>query len=145
MAGLLYYPVEHLYLAGDFKLVNFSAKTTARLSDVSVCLWLLSLAISALNSLSIILKLTKKRLTRERLRVYYQREEESGVGPVLWAPPPCSEQDLSPTVLGLIETTCNLIMGVGFLSQGRLPRYAIGLLGVVSSIIGLYRYLGTMN
>ena len=65
----------------------------------------------------------------------------------LWTPPPCSEQDLLPTALALVETVCNLIMGVGFLSHGqllwagKLPRYLVGLLGVTSSILGLHRYL----
>ncbi|XP_034386662.1 peroxisomal membrane protein 11C isoform X2 [Cyclopterus lumpus] len=125
VADQLYYPCEHIAWAADAELIKGKSDKWWLLSTV---LWGTSLLLGILRSLRVLLLLKKKLKRYERggggnsrsqLRRQMQREVLS--------------------ILSSMADLCNAIhwMPPGFLWAGRFPNWLVGLMGTISSLIGL--------
>lgn len=144
VSGQLYYPIEHIAWAADLSLIpipSFPFWTAA------ITLWGVSLLITALQALRAIVAVKLEmgqRLKSARKKVQFKdkpRLEDSLKIATL-------KQRRSVAVLTLIQSLSDLVNAVGwmppgFLWGGRLPPLVVGLCGVVSSLIGLYKILPT--
>nr|XP_057929276.1 peroxisomal membrane protein 11C isoform X2 [Doryrhamphus excisus] len=125
VADQLYYPCEHVAWAADAHLVQAKSDRWWLLSTV---LWGTSLLLGILRSLRVLLLLKRQRRRCEQdgssdrqLRKQMQRELLSVVGSVA---------DLSNAIHWMPH---------GFLWAGRFPTWMVGLMGTISSLIGLIR------
>ncbi|XP_029988548.1 peroxisomal membrane protein 11C [Sphaeramia orbicularis] len=122
VADQLYYPCEHVAWAADAELIKVKSDKWWLVSDV---LWGTSLLLGILRSVRVLLLLKKKLKTcgdsggRSRLRSQMRWELLSIVS---------SAADLSNAIHW---------MPPGFLWGGRFPKWLVGLMGTVSSLIGL--------
>ncbi|XP_051232506.1 peroxisomal membrane protein 11C [Dicentrarchus labrax] len=122
VADQLYYPCEHIAWAADAELIKVKSDKWWLFSTV---LWGTSLLLGILRSLRVLL-LLKKKLKRDRggsSRSQLRRQMRGEVLSVL-----SSVADLSNAVHW---------MPPGFLWAGRFPNWLVGLMGTVSSVIGL--------
>ncbi|XP_041791103.1 peroxisomal membrane protein 11C [Chelmon rostratus] len=125
MADQLYYPCEHIAWAADAELIKVKSDKWWLFCTV---LWGTSLLLGILRSLRVLLILKKKLKRHERdaggsSRSQLRRQMR---GEVL-------------SVLGSMADLSNAIhwMPPGFLWAGRFPNWLVGLMGTVSSLIGL--------
>ncbi|TMS20145.1 Peroxisomal membrane protein 11C [Larimichthys crocea] len=125
VADQLYYPCEHIAWAADAELIKVKSDKWWLLSTV---LWGTSLLLGILRSLRVLL-LLKKKLNRHESngsassRSQLRRQMRGEVLSVL-----SSMADLSNAIHW---------MPPGFLWAGRFPNWLVGLMGTVSSLIGL--------
>ncbi|XP_010740966.2 peroxisomal membrane protein 11C [Larimichthys crocea] len=125
VADQLYYPCEHIAWAADAELIKVKSDKWWLLSTV---LWGTSLLLGILRSLRVLL-LLKKKLNRHESngsassRSQLRRQMRGEVLSVL-----SSMADLSNAVHW---------MPPGFLWAGRFPNWLVGLMGTISSLIGL--------
>ncbi|XP_071342123.1 peroxisomal membrane protein 11C [Trachinotus anak] len=130
VADQLYYPCEHIAWAADAELIKVKSDKWWLLSTV---LWGASLLLGILRSLRVLL-LLKRKLKRcggdgagnSRSQLYRQMQ-----GEVL-------------SVLSNMADLSNAIhwMPPGFLWAGRFPNWLVGLMGTISSLIGLIQMNG---
>lgn len=125
VADQLYYPCEHVAWAADAELIKVKSDKWWLFSTV---LWGTSLLLGILRSLRVLLLLRKKLRKNERdgggnSRSQLRRQMRGEVLSVL-----SSMADLSNAVHW---------MPPGFLWAGRFPNWLVGLMGTVSSLIGL--------
>ncbi|XP_039983773.1 peroxisomal membrane protein 11C [Xiphias gladius] len=125
VADQLYYPCEHIAWAADAELIKAKSDKWWLFSTV---LWGTSLLLGILRSLRVLLLLKKKLKrcgrdgagnSRSQLRRQMRGEVVSVIG---------SMADLSNAIHW---------MPPGFLWAGRFPDWLVGLLGTISSLIGL--------
>lgn len=125
VADQLYYPCEHIAWAADAELIKVKSDKWWLFCTV---LWGTSLLLGILRSLRVLLLLKKKLKrnqrdgggsSRSRLRRQMRGEALSVLG---------SMADLSNAVHW---------MPPGFLWAGRFPNWLVGLMGTISSLIGL--------
>lgn len=124
----LYYPVEHIAWAADNQLL---AVNSTPLWTMSIILWALPLLIALIRTL--------KQLASVGAELHWLRKSASS----------SRVQTLKLTsqrfrlLLTFVQTLCDLCLAIfwlpsGFLWAGKLPPLWWGLLGTISSIIGLY-------
>uniref|UniRef100_A0A7N6C0E3 Peroxisomal biogenesis factor 11 gamma n=1 Tax=Anabas testudineus TaxID=64144 RepID=A0A7N6C0E3_ANATE len=125
MADQLYYPCEHIAWAADAELIRVKSDKWWLFSTV---LWGTSLLLGILRSLRVLL-LLRKKLKRcgidgaENSRSRLHRQMQVEVLSIL-----SSMADLSNAIHW---------MPPGFLWAGRFPNWLVGLMGTISSLIGL--------
>ncbi|XP_076008933.1 peroxisomal membrane protein 11C isoform X2 [Genypterus blacodes] len=125
MADQLYYPCEHIAWAADTQLIKAQSDRWWGLSTV---LWGTSLLLGILRSVRV-LQLLKKKLKRcERDRAGDSRS--------------LLRQQMRRELLSILSSAADLSNAVhwmppGFLWAGRFPNWLVGLMGTVSSLIGL--------
>lgn len=135
----VYYPVEHFAWAADLKLLPINS---APIWTVAIVLWALPLLVSLIR--------TANQLLNAKVAV---AKREGGHSTYPASSPREGRDDSSlqrlkrekfMLRLDLIQTVCDLIMAIfwmpaGFLWGGKLPASCWGLLGTISSLIGLYK------
>ncbi|XP_078279853.1 peroxisomal membrane protein 11C [Rhinoraja longicauda] len=131
MADQLYYPCEHVAWAADYKILNIHSSKWWTLSNV---LWSLSLALGVLRSLRVLQQL-KRKLKRGR-RDHLGTEELKQLH--------LDQARKREETLNLISNLSDLANAVhwmprGILWAGRFPEWLVGLMGTISSLIGLYQ------
>ncbi|XP_038633154.1 peroxisomal membrane protein 11C isoform X2 [Scyliorhinus canicula] len=110
VADQLYYPCEHLAWAADYRILNIKSDKWWTLSN---SLWSLSLALGALRESNNMSRRTYQiRMRVETLNIISCLADLANA--VHWMPP-------------------------GVLWAGRFPEWLVGLMGTVSSVIGLYQ------
>ncbi|XP_030640539.1 peroxisomal membrane protein 11C isoform X2 [Chanos chanos] len=132
VADQLYYPCEHIAWAADAALIKGKSDRWWTLSTV---LWGTSLLLGILRSIRIILKTKRKVETSGREGHAYHREGAVSSTPELRR----QIRREALTVFSSVADLCNAIhwMPPGFLWAGRFPHWLVGLLGTVSSVIGM--------
>ncbi|XP_048783566.1 peroxisomal membrane protein 11C [Lagopus muta] len=131
VADQLYYPCEHVAWAADNGVIRSRSQ---RWWAASTALWELSLVLGTLRSLRILFRLRRKLRQQKR------------------APPsPQSQQKMraqvKAEVLSIVSNLADLCNAIhwlppGFLWAGRFPPWLVGLLGTISSLIGIYQASG---
>ncbi len=147
LCGLLYYPAEHMAWLVDNKLVP--GKSTS-LWTVATMLWGTPLLITALQSTTALININQE------MELLWRQEKSSNSieKKVLFSD---QRQYVGRTpqmkvlmsrrfhiVLSIIQSLSDLINAVhwlpeGVLWSGKLPLFWVGLLGTLSSLIGLYK------
>ncbi|XP_040039660.2 peroxisomal membrane protein 11C [Gasterosteus aculeatus] len=124
VADQLYYPCEHIAWAADAELIKVKSDKWWLLSTV---LWGTSLLLGILRSLRVLLLLKKK----------LQSDEDGGGNSRSHIRRQMRKEVLS--VLSNVADLSNAIhwMPPGFLWSGRFPNWLVGLMGTISSLIGL--------
>ncbi|XP_041646725.1 peroxisomal membrane protein 11C [Cheilinus undulatus] len=127
LADQLYYPCEHIAWAADAELIKVKSDKWWLLCTV---LWGTSLLLGILRSLRVLLLLKKKLRKHGREGDQHSRSQLRGQmrGELL-------------SVLGSMADLSNAIhwMPPGFLWAGRFPNWLVGLMGTVSSVVGLIK------
>ncbi|XP_022625387.1 peroxisomal membrane protein 11C [Seriola dumerili] len=125
VADQLYYPCEHIAWAADAELIKVKSDKWWLLSTV---LWGTSLLLGILRSLRVLLLLKKKlkRCGRDGAGNSHSQLCRQMRGEVL-------------SILSSMADLSNAIhwMPPGFLWAGRFPNWLVGLMGTISSLIGL--------
>ncbi|XP_059575619.1 peroxisomal membrane protein 11C isoform X1 [Alligator mississippiensis] len=131
VADQLYYPCEHVAWAADAGVLRARSR---RWWALSTALWGLSLLLGILRSLRILSRLRRRMRARtgespqERLK-RMKAQMKSEVLSIL-----SSMADLSNAIHWLPP---------GFLWAGRFPPWLVGLMGTISSLVGVYQtYVG---
>lgn len=132
VADQLYYPCEHVAWAADAELIRVKADRWWLLSTV---LWGVSLVLGILRSLRVLILLRKKLRKCERTR---QAGNSEGSAPSR----PDLQRQLREEVLSVVSSMADLSNAVhwmppGFLWAGSFPDWLVGLMGTISSLIGL--------
>ncbi|XP_068446064.1 peroxisomal membrane protein 11C [Clinocottus analis] len=125
VADQLYYPCEHIAWAADAELIKVKSDKWWLLSTV---LWGTSLLLGILRSLRVLLLLKKK----------LKRYESDGGGNSRSQ----LHRQMQREVLSILSSMADLSNAVhwmppGFLWAGRFPNWLVGLMGTISSLIGL--------
>ncbi|XP_070689025.1 peroxisomal membrane protein 11C isoform X2 [Pempheris klunzingeri] len=125
VADQLYYPCEHIAWAADAELIKVKSDKWWLLSTV---LWGTSLLLGILRSLRVLL-LLKKKLKR--------CERDGGDNSRSWL-----RRQMRGEVLSVLSSMADLSNAIhwmpsGFLWAGQFPNWLVGLMGTVSSLIGL--------
>ncbi|XP_053321706.1 peroxisomal membrane protein 11C [Spea bombifrons] len=127
IADQLYYPCEHVAWAADAGVIHAKSE---KWWTASTALWGLSLLLGILRSIRILHKLrrhkekhTGKDLPKSQGEIKFQMRSE---------------------VLNIISSTSDLANAIhwmppGFLWGGCSPNWFVGLLGTISSLIGIYQ------
>lgn len=127
VADQLYYPCEHIAWAADTELIKAKSDKWWLLCTA---LWGISLLLGILRSLRVLLLLKRKlkRCSRDGGGSSRSRLRRQMRGEVL-------------SVLGSMADLSNAIhwMPPGFLWAGRFPSWLVGLMGTISSLIGLIK------
>ncbi|NWS50817.1 PX11C protein, partial [Probosciger aterrimus] len=126
VANQLYYPCEHVAWAADAGIIRTRSQ---KWWTLSMGLWALSLLLGILRSLRILCQLRKLRQHK-------------------WTSSPRSRKEVKAQVkaevLSILAQAADLSNAIhwlpsGFLWAGRFPPWLVGLLGTVSSLIGIYQ------
>ncbi|XP_032850623.2 peroxisomal membrane protein 11C-like isoform X1 [Tyto alba] len=131
LANQLYYPCEHIAWAADAGVVRLGSRNWWTLSTV---LWAFSLLLGILRSLRILFQLRRK-LRQHKCTKESQKETKAQV---------------KAEVLSILTDAADLSNAIhwlppGFLWAGRFPPWLVGLLGTISSLIGIYQSSGGGN
>ncbi|KAK5907084.1 hypothetical protein CesoFtcFv8_004970 [Champsocephalus esox] len=126
VADQLYYPCEHIAWAADAELLRVKSDKWWVLSTV---LWGSSLLLGILRSLRVLM-LLKKTLNR--------CESDDGGN----SSPSQLRRQMRGEILNILSSTVDLSNAVhwmppGFLWAGRFPPWLVGLMGTISSLVGL--------
>ncbi|KAK5869731.1 hypothetical protein PBY51_024429 [Eleginops maclovinus] len=126
VADQLYYPCEHIAWAADAELIRVKSDKWWLLSTV---LWGTSLLLGILRSLRVLM-LLKEKLKR------CERDEGDNSS--------CSQlhRHMRGEILTILSSTADLSNAVhwmppGFLWAGQFPPWLVGLMGTISSVVGL--------
>ncbi|NWR77265.1 PX11C protein, partial [Centropus unirufus] len=127
LANQLYYPCEHLAWAADAGVVRVRSQ---RWWTLSTALWALALLLSILRSLRVLVQLRGK-LRQHKCTPSPQSREEV-------------KAQVKAEVLSVLADAADLSNAIhwlppGFLWAGRFPPWLVGLMGTVSSLIGIYQ------
>lgn len=130
ISSQLYYPVEHLAWAADQQLVTLPS---AHVWTLAIMLWGLSILFTLLRKLKQLVRL------KQQLHVHATNTQSKSNSDSLKLQ--CQRSGL---VMDIAQNVCDLILAVfwmppGFLWAGKLPPTWWGLLGTISSLIGLYK------
>ncbi|XP_068175868.1 peroxisomal membrane protein 11C isoform X2 [Antennarius striatus] len=125
VADQLYYPCEHIAWAADAELIKVKSDKWWLFGTV---LWGTSLLLGILRSLRVLILLKKKLKTCQK--------DSSGNS--------CSQlhRQMQREILSVLSSMADISnaihwMPAGFLWAGRFPDWLVGLMGTVSSVIGL--------
>ncbi|CAH1251811.1 peroxisomal membrane protein 11C-like isoform X1 [Branchiostoma lanceolatum] len=137
MVDQIYGPIEHVMWATERQLLP--GTYTARLKEWCTKIWAISLTLNILRSLRalIILRLKKQRLARE------QQTEKDDITDVKESMKALRLQEFN-VVLTLVGSASDLVNAInwmppGFLWAGKNSLAFTGVMGMISSSIGLYR------
>ncbi|XP_029004075.1 peroxisomal membrane protein 11C [Betta splendens] len=127
VADQLYYPCEHVAWAADAELIRVKSDKWWLLSTV---LWGTSLLLGILRSLRVLV------LLRKKLKTCGSDQDENSRSQL--------QRQMQEEFLSIISNMADLSNAIhwmppGFLWAGRFPNWLVGLLGTVSSLIGLMR------
>uniref|UniRef100_A0A672JQE2 Peroxisomal biogenesis factor 11 gamma n=1 Tax=Salarias fasciatus TaxID=181472 RepID=A0A672JQE2_SALFA len=125
VADQLYYPCEHIAWAADAELIRVKSDKWWLFSTV---LWGTSLMLGILRSLRVLLLLKKKLRKSKRDGQYSSRSQ--------------LHRQMQLEILSIFSGMADLSNAIhwmppGFLWAGRFPSWLVGLLGTISSLIGL--------
>ncbi|NXT26835.1 PX11C protein, partial [Syrrhaptes paradoxus] len=128
LADQLYYPCEHVAWAADAGVIRAGSQKWWMLSTG---LWACSLLLGILRSLRILFRLRRKLQQHKRST----------------SSPPSQKEvraQVKAEVLSILAGMADLANAIhwlppGFLWAGRFPPWLVGLLGTVSSLVGIYR------
>ncbi|XP_064424532.1 peroxisomal membrane protein 11C [Latimeria chalumnae] len=131
LADQIYYPCEHLAWAADAKIVHTKSEPWWTLS---AALWGLSLLLGVLRSLRVLL-LLRRKLKASEINRHHGESSQLSQGDL--------RRQVKSEFLNIISSLADLGNAVhwmppGFLWAGKSPEWLVGLLGLVSSLIGLY-------
>ncbi|XP_048832639.1 peroxisomal membrane protein 11C isoform X1 [Brienomyrus brachyistius] len=134
LADQLYYPLEHIAWAADARLIGVKS---ARWWTLSTLMWAVSLLMNILRSVRVILLLRKKM--RKNRRTNQREGSEAAVSRSTEV-----QQQVHSEVLSIFSSMADLSNAIhwlppGFLWSSRFPHWLVGLMGTVSSLIGLYQ------
>ncbi len=147
LCGVFYYLVEHMAWLADNELL---ALHSTPLWTVAMVLWGFPLLISTLQSAMAFVNINRE------MKLLWQREKSSNT---IEKQVTFSDQYVGRTtqmqklmnrrfhiVLSIVQSLCDLMNAVhwlpgGMLWSGKLPLYWVGLLGTLSSLIGLYKII----
>ncbi|NWZ10806.1 PX11C protein, partial [Agelaius phoeniceus] len=126
VANQLYYPCEHLAWAADVGIVRAASQ---RWWTRSTALWGCALLLGILRSLRILFQLRRKLSQHKCTSPQRQQKLRAQV---------------KAEVLSILMDTADLCNAIhwlppGFLWAGRFPPWLVGLLGTISSLIGIYQ------
>ncbi|NXI60277.1 PX11C protein, partial [Chloroceryle aenea] len=128
LANQLYYPCEHhVAWAADAGIVRVGSQ---KWWTLSVALWAISLLLGILRSLRILLQLRRKLRQHKSTSSPPSRKE--------------TEAQAKAEVLSILREAADLSNAIhwlplGFLWAGCFPPWLVGLLGTISSLIGIYQ------
>ncbi|XP_038628998.1 peroxisomal membrane protein 11C [Tachyglossus aculeatus] len=131
LADQLYYPCEHVAWAADAKII---CTNSAKWWTFTTSLWGISLLLGIGRSLRTVLKLRRKLRSPEgNFTGQPSKRDQKAI-----------EGQMKSEVLNLLSNLADLCNAVhwlppGFLWAGRFPPWLVGLMGTLSSLIGLYR------
>ncbi|NXW28399.1 PX11C protein, partial [Phaetusa simplex] len=128
LANQLYYPCEHVAWAADAGVLRVSSQ---KWWTLSVALWAFSLLLGILRSLRILFQLRRKLRQRKGSTSSPLSQKEM-------------KAQVKAEVLSILTDTADLSNAIhwlppGFLWAGRFPPWLVGLLGTISSLIGIYQ------
>ncbi|KAM4629424.1 peroxisomal membrane protein 11C [Polymixia lowei] len=131
VADQLYYPCEHIAWAADAELIKVKSDKWWLFSTV---LWGSSLLLGILRSVRLLVLLKRKLRKCER-----DRDDSSEARSVSRSQIHTQMREELLTVLSSMADLSNAIhwMPPGFLWAGRFPNWLVGLMGTISSLIGL--------
>ncbi|NXE07152.1 PX11C protein, partial [Lophotis ruficrista] len=126
LANQLYYPCEHVAWAADAGIIRVSSQ---KWWTLSTALWAFSLLLGILRSLRILSQLRKLKQQKRTASPPSRKETKAQV---------------KAEVLSILTDAADLANAIhwlpaGFLWAGRLPPWSVGLLGTISSLIGIYQ------
>lgn len=126
IADQLYYPCEHVAWAADANIIRVKSDKWWLLSCV---LWGASLLLGILRSLRVLVLLKKKLKKCEKSQDGHSTRSDL-------------HRQLRSELLSVISSSADLSNAVhwmppGFLWAGRFPEWTVGLMGTISSVIGL--------
>ncbi|NXF32722.1 PX11C protein, partial [Nyctibius bracteatus] len=129
LANQLYYPCEHVAWAADAGIIRVGSQ---KWWTLSMALWAFSLLLGILRSLRILFQLKRKLRTSSP-----QSQKET-------------KAQVKAEVLSILTDVADLSNAIhwlppGFLWAGRFPPWLVGLLGTISSLIGIYQASGGGN
>ncbi|XP_067824573.1 peroxisomal membrane protein 11C [Heptranchias perlo] len=132
LADQLYYPCEHLAWAADYKILSIKSDKWWTLSN---SLWAVSLALGALRSFRVV-QLLQRRLRGSQNEGYVGSKESNSLSRRTY------RIRMRAEVLNIVSSLADLANAVhwmppGFLWAGKFPEWLVGLMGTVSSAIGL--------
>ncbi|NWS78898.1 PX11C protein, partial [Crotophaga sulcirostris] len=127
LANQLYYPCEHLAWAADAGIVRVRSQ---KWWTLSTALWALALLLGILRSLRILFQLRGKLRQHKCTSSPLSQKEVKG--------------QVKAELLSILAEAADLSNAIhwlppGFLWAGRFPPWLVGLLGTVSSLIGIYQ------
>ncbi|CAM2109097.1 unnamed protein product [Caretta caretta] len=129
LADQLYYPCEHVAWAADADVIRTNSH---KWWTLSTAFWVLSLVLGIVRSLRILFQLRRKlrNCTGESLE---QSQKEM-------------DTQVKSEVLSILSSMADLSNAVhwlppGFLWAGQFPPWLVGLMGTISSLIGVYQHL----
>ena len=135
LCGQLYYPLEHVAWAADQGFIPVHSTTAW---TIAIILWAVPLVITIIQQLNKLI-CTNVTICSQKLKSSEPRQ---------WSV--CSVQKLRAervkTLLCLVQATCDLALAVFWLPEGwlwgrRLSASCWGLLGTISSLLGLYQMI----
>ncbi|KAM6310477.1 peroxisomal membrane protein 11C [Podargus strigoides] len=127
LANQLYYPCEHVAWAADAGVIPVSSQ---KWWTLSTALWASSLLLGILRSLRILFQLRRKLRQHKGTSSPLSQEK--------------TKAQVKAEVLSILREMADLSIAIhwlpaGFLWAGRFPPWLVGLLGTVSSLIGIYQ------
>lgn len=127
VANQLYYPCEHVAWAADAGIIRTRAQ---KWWTLSTGLWAVALLLGILRSLRILCQLRRKLRQHKRTSSPQSQKE--------------AKAQVKAEVLSILAQAADLSNAIhwlppGFLWAGRFPPWLVGLLGTVSSLIGIYQ------
>ncbi|NXM68609.1 PX11C protein, partial [Serilophus lunatus] len=128
VANQLYYPCEHLAWAADVGIVRAGSR---RWWTLSTALWGCALLLGMLRSLRVLCQLRRKLRQHKCSTSPPQRQEQL-------------RAQVKAELLSILTDAADLSNAIhwmppGFLWAGRFPPWLVGLLGTISSLIGIYQ------
>ncbi|XP_014004793.1 peroxisomal membrane protein 11C [Salmo salar] len=128
VADQLYYPCEHIAWAADAKIISAKSDKWWLLSGI---LWGASLLLGIFRSMRVVM------LLRKKLRKSTRGDSEGTV-----ASRSQLRRQVQGEVLSILSSMADLSNAIhwmppGFLWAGRFPNWLVGLMGTISSLIGL--------
>uniref|UniRef100_V9LBD7 Peroxisomal membrane protein 11C-like protein n=1 Tax=Callorhinchus milii TaxID=7868 RepID=V9LBD7_CALMI len=133
-ADQLYYPCEHLAWAADTSIISIQAEGWW---TATTLLWGLALATGVVRSFRALL-LLRKRLRKSENRGHVQVGDSPTFSRKVY------KMEVRAEILNIISNLSDLgnaihWMPAGFLWSGKFPDWLVGLMGSVSSLIGVYQ------
>ncbi|NXD82455.1 PX11C protein, partial [Halcyon senegalensis] len=127
LTNQLYYPCEHVAWAADAGILRVGSQ---KWWTLSVALWATSLLLGILRSLRILFQLRRKLSQHKCASSPLSRKE--------------TKAQVKAEVLSILREAADLSNAIhwlppGFLWAGRFPPWLVGLLGTISSLIGIYQ------
>ena len=129
----VYYPVEHFAWAADLKLLPMNSTP---IWTMAIVLWALPLLVSLIRTTTQLLRHAVGDHSKHPTSSPREGREDLALQKL--------KREKFMLQLDLLQFVCDLIMAVfwmpaGFLWGGKLPASCWGLLGTISSLIGLYK------